>query len=347
MLTRSNNSEWVLVMRVNLQAAGLWDIVELGTDDYREDRNTLAELLCAIPEEMQVGLARKESATAAWEAIRAIRMGGDKIKEANTDRLRREFSNLEIKPGECVEDFALCVSAMANQLRALGDEITEKEEIKKLLHSVPDYLEQVAISIEALLDLNSMSIEVATGHLRVVEARKKNSGEAKEGHLLLTEEEWMTRLKAREGESSNSNRGGRGPGRGKQGGRGGGGSRRSEAGDSSEDGPRRSKPTDVCRACGKLGHWARECRSKKKKAQAQAFPQSTGGGARALRVGAPRGGTDEGDLGGDGSSASSVRVPQAGTDRGVLGGGGVLDGGGARASGQGAPGGEEGHRPDR
>jgi hypothetical protein len=108
----------------------------------------------------------------------------------------------------------------------------------------------------------------------------------------------------------------------------------------------RSPRTSAVRA-GKLGHWARECRSKKKKAQAQAFPQSTGGGARASRVGAPRGGTDEGDLGGDGSSASSVRVPQAGTDRGVLGGGGVLDGGGARASGQGAPGGEEGHRPDR
>jgi hypothetical protein len=32
---------------------------------------------------------------------------------------------------------------------------------------------------------------------------------------------------------------------------------------------RRTKPSDVCRACGKLGHWAMECRSKgRKKAQA-------------------------------------------------------------------------------
>jgi hypothetical protein len=65
----------------------------------------------------------------------------------------------------------------------------------------------VAISIETLLDLNSMSIEEATGHLRTVQERKKPTGGAKEGRLLLTEEEWMARLKAKEGESSNATRG--------------------------------------------------------------------------------------------------------------------------------------------
>jgi hypothetical protein len=41
-----------------------------------------------------------------------------------------------------------------------------------------------------------MSIEVATGHLRAVEERKKKtSDKAKEGSLLLMEEEWMARLK--------------------------------------------------------------------------------------------------------------------------------------------------------
>jgi hypothetical protein len=54
----------------------------------------------------------------------------------------------------------------------------------------------VAISIETLLGLKSMSIEEATGHLCAVEERKKKpTGGAKEGCLLLTEEEWMVRLK--------------------------------------------------------------------------------------------------------------------------------------------------------
>jgi hypothetical protein len=37
---------------------------------------------------MQAGLARKETAATAWEVIRAVRMGGDRIKEANTEKLR-------------------------------------------------------------------------------------------------------------------------------------------------------------------------------------------------------------------------------------------------------------------
>jgi hypothetical protein len=48
-LTRSNYTEWSLVMMVNLQAAGLWDVVESGIGDYREDRSALAAILHAVP----------------------------------------------------------------------------------------------------------------------------------------------------------------------------------------------------------------------------------------------------------------------------------------------------------
>jgi hypothetical protein len=54
-------------------------------------------------------------------------------------------------------------------MHVLGDEITDKEVVKKMLHSVPEKLEHVAISMEMLLDLNSLSIEEATDHLCVVE----------------------------------------------------------------------------------------------------------------------------------------------------------------------------------
>jgi hypothetical protein len=60
-------------------------------------------------------------------------------------------------------------------MHVLGDEITDKEVVKKMLHSVPEKLEHVAISMEMLLDLNSLSIEEATDHLCVVEQRKKTT----------------------------------------------------------------------------------------------------------------------------------------------------------------------------
>jgi hypothetical protein len=231
-----------------------------------------------VPEEMQADLACKETAADAWEAIRTVHMGGERIKEATADKLCRDFNDLQFKVGKCVEDFTQHATTIANQLQALGDKISDKEVIKKILHSVPDHLEQVAISIETLLDLNNMSIEVAIGHLRAVEERKKKaSGGTKEGCLLLTEEEWMAWLKVREGERSGGGRGGRGRGRRKRGGRGGGGGRRSTT-DSNEESPRLAKPTDVCRACGKLGNWAKECRSKpKKSAQAHVTEEDEGG----------------------------------------------------------------------
>jgi hypothetical protein len=105
-LTLTNYSEWSLVMRVNLQVVGLWDIINKGVSDYKVDWNTLDALLRAVPQEMHVGLAVKVSAKEAWEAIQSIWVGIDKVKEANVEKLRCEFDDISFKSGECVEEFA-------------------------------------------------------------------------------------------------------------------------------------------------------------------------------------------------------------------------------------------------
>jgi hypothetical protein len=74
-LTRSNYTELSLVMMVNLQAAGLWDIIESDAGDYREDRSAMAAILA--------GLTVKQMTHDAWEAIRKLRLGADQVKEAN------------------------------------------------------------------------------------------------------------------------------------------------------------------------------------------------------------------------------------------------------------------------
>jgi hypothetical protein len=52
-------------MHVNLKVAGLWDVINKGTSDYRNEKNTLVALLCAVPQEMQASLTVKESAKEA------------------------------------------------------------------------------------------------------------------------------------------------------------------------------------------------------------------------------------------------------------------------------------------
>jgi hypothetical protein len=105
---------------------------------------------------MQARLTAKESTKEAWEAIQSIHVGADKVKEANAEKLHHEFDDISFKSGEYVKEFALCISGLANQLRSLGDYLPDKKVVKKMLQSMPENLEQVAISMEMLLDLDSV-----------------------------------------------------------------------------------------------------------------------------------------------------------------------------------------------
>ena len=52
---------------------------------------------------------------------------------------------------------------------------------------------QIALSIETMLDLSSLTIEDVTGLLRAVDERLELATATKDsGKLLLTEEEWAT-----------------------------------------------------------------------------------------------------------------------------------------------------------
>jgi hypothetical protein len=85
MLMRTNYNEWSAVVCMNLQAAGLWEAVQYGGVEYHGDHHALALLLRAVLADMQAGLANKESVRDAWESIRRIRVGADRVKEANAE----------------------------------------------------------------------------------------------------------------------------------------------------------------------------------------------------------------------------------------------------------------------
>jgi hypothetical protein len=57
-----------------------------------------------MSKDMKASLTQKESTVHAWEAIRAMQMGRDRIKEANADKLQRDFGDLQFNPWECLED---------------------------------------------------------------------------------------------------------------------------------------------------------------------------------------------------------------------------------------------------
>jgi hypothetical protein len=74
--------------------------------------------------------------------------------------------------------------------------------VRKFLEVVPRKYMQIAMSIETLVDLNTLSIDELVGRLKAAEERSGLDEEgASGGQLLLTEEEWQARSKGGGGSS--------------------------------------------------------------------------------------------------------------------------------------------------
>jgi hypothetical protein len=72
-LMRINYNKWSMLMRVNLQAQGLWHAVkpeEENVIEYRDDRLGFTAILRAVPPETLASLATKCTTQFAWEAIK-------------------------------------------------------------------------------------------------------------------------------------------------------------------------------------------------------------------------------------------------------------------------------------
>src|SRR5438105_9124934 len=162
-LTRTNYADWAIIMLVQLQAQGLWDAVNLGDVNDHEDRLALAALLRAVPPELVRTLAARDNAKAAWDTLKALRVGDDRVREAKAQVHRREFDQMWFKDGESIKEFALRLTTLVNDLEILGDPIDKHKAVRKFLRAVLRKYRQMATSIKTLLDLKMMSIEELSG----------------------------------------------------------------------------------------------------------------------------------------------------------------------------------------
>jgi hypothetical protein len=130
-----NYNQWVLLMRIKLEAHGLWATVESGDAEFQVDRIALDAICSAVPQEMVTTLAMKQTAMEAWESLKTMR-----IRVASAQKLRREYETLAFHDGEGVEDFAMHLAGIVNQLTTLGDpEPDDKVVLKYLRITRPRY----------------------------------------------------------------------------------------------------------------------------------------------------------------------------------------------------------------
>jgi hypothetical protein len=71
-LTKTNYHDWAVLLRVMLQAWGMWLAVSVSTDDYTEDRMALEVLTKAVSQELMGTIVNKVLAKSTWDSFASV-----------------------------------------------------------------------------------------------------------------------------------------------------------------------------------------------------------------------------------------------------------------------------------
>jgi hypothetical protein len=178
-----------MVLQVSLEALGLWGAMESDKVERCDNRLGLTAVLRDVPPEMKSDLAIKKTGWEAWMVIKMERVGDIRAKEANAQKLLKEF-----EPLAHVNNLVLRINDIVNKLRELRETMEDKRVVRKILRMMLKKYDQIVIAIEMFSDLNTLKIEELVKKLRAVEDRVNDNEVAEAGagtgRLMLTEEQW-------------------------------------------------------------------------------------------------------------------------------------------------------------
>jgi hypothetical protein len=86
-----------------------------------------------------------------------MRIGDDHVRKVTAQQLPRQFNLVASCEDESVEDYLMHLSGMVAQLATLGVEVDEATVMGMFWRSVPGRFEQIAVAIQALLDVSTLT----------------------------------------------------------------------------------------------------------------------------------------------------------------------------------------------
>ncbi|KAL0436855.1 UNVERIFIED_CONTAM: hypothetical protein Sradi_0393400 [Sesamum radiatum] len=180
-------------MKAILGAHGLWNIVETGYEEPADegalsvaelaalqkkksgDQSALSIIHQGLDDEMFEKIANESKAKDAWDILKISAVGVDKVKKVRLQTLRAEFESLFMKENESISDYFTRVLVVVNQMKRLGEKLTDVRVVEKVLRSLNAKFNHVVVAIEEAKDIESMSIDELNGSLVAHEERMKRS----------------------------------------------------------------------------------------------------------------------------------------------------------------------------
>ena len=262
MLTDTNYGVWVVKMKIILRTLRVWQAVTNNDVDEECNEGAMVAIAQSIPDSMLMTLAEFEMAREAWNALQEMRIGEDRVTKARAQVLKRQFHKLQMEETESVNDYAMRLTTLVGEIRALGAKLDEVEVVEKFFSSVTDKFTYIIGTLEQITDIEDMTITEAIGRLRTWEENSRGCRRGQGGggdQLMYSRADWEApRSKGkRDGEeSSDSDNDGhhvKGKEKGKSHGHG-------KGDQSNEQRPRNLDMSKVkCYNCNTMGHFAKQC----------------------------------------------------------------------------------------
>ena len=116
-------------------------------------------------------ITQKKTAKQLWDSMKVKYQGNARVQRAQLQILCRNFEVLEMKLGESVTDYFGRVMLVANDMRNLGENMSDVKIVEKILRTLTEKYNYIVCSIEESKDINHLSVDELQSSLLVHEQK--------------------------------------------------------------------------------------------------------------------------------------------------------------------------------
>uniref|UniRef100_A0A6N2LU72 Uncharacterized protein n=1 Tax=Salix viminalis TaxID=40686 RepID=A0A6N2LU72_SALVM len=220
----ANYDFWAVKMETILIAYDLWDIVEglpqlqqnpgaesdsIGEGSEAEstpeekhaatrknkikNAKALSIIQGALSDDLFPRIRNERTAKGAWEILKREFRGDKKVRAVKLQAIRAEFEYMKMSDEEDLDDYLAKFFDIINNLKSLGEDVSEMRIVQKLLMSLSRRYKSIVSIIEETRDLEILRTEEVVASVKVFDRREGlyNEREKQRGSRMKTNQGWQ------------------------------------------------------------------------------------------------------------------------------------------------------------
>ncbi|KAI5353775.1 hypothetical protein L3X38_006669 [Prunus dulcis] len=144
----------------------------ISREDKIKNAKALSLIQGALTDELFPRIRNEKTAKGAWEILRSEFRGDKKVRAVKLQAIRAYFEYLRMNDVESLDDYSARFFETVNNLKSLGEDVTEKMIVQKLLMSLSRRYKSIVSIIEETRDLDTIRVEEILASVKVYDKRE-------------------------------------------------------------------------------------------------------------------------------------------------------------------------------